>query len=93
MGEVDHLPRGGYAGEQTKGFFRSKVVERFHDVVCEKWWGSLSSCEFVIPGYAQRQYSWNRVPFDSSEAIFEPPSDPFALRSSVPFDVWVTSSE
>ena len=55
MGEVDHLARGGHAGEQTKGFFRSKIVERLHDVVGEKRGGSVSPREFVIPGYAQRQ--------------------------------------
>jgi hypothetical protein len=40
---------------QAKGFFRSKIVERLHDVVSEKWSGSVSPRKFVIPGYPQRQ--------------------------------------
>src|SRR5690348_17422427 len=55
MGEVDHLSRGGHSREKAKGFFRSKIVERLHDVVGEKRGGSVSPREFVIPGYAQRK--------------------------------------
>ena len=55
MGEIDHLSPGGYAGEQPKGFFRSKIVERLHYVVGEKWSGSVSPRKFVIAGYPQRQ--------------------------------------
>jgi hypothetical protein len=55
MGEVDHLARGGHSSEQAKGLFRSKIVERLHDVVGEKRGGSVSPREFVIPGYTERQ--------------------------------------
>ena len=90
MGEVDHLARGGHSREQAKCLFRSKIVERLHDVVGEKRGGSVSPREFVIPGYRSAKYSWNRVPFDSSEAILELPSNPLAIKSSFPFDGWVT---
>ena len=55
MREVDHLPMAGHLSEQPEGLLGAKIVERFHDVVCDERNGSTIGDELVISRYPERE--------------------------------------